>query len=371
MNETTKYRDPLEVKELITDICRTATRQWRLMEVCGGQTRAILRSGIDELLGDVIRLHHGPGCPVCVTPATTIDSAIAIASASAVIICSFGDMIRVPGTHSSLAVARAHGADIRIVFSPLDAVQVARDNPAREVVFFGVGFETTVPAVALAILLAAHDNILNFSVLASHVLVPPALSAIMTTPGTAVDGFLAAGHVCAVTGYRGYAALSARYRVPIVVTGFEPIDLLRGIRACIAQLEAGQAFVENKYQRAVSSQGNTAAQRAVDEVFEVIPQRWRGLGELDRSGLGIRSVFRHFDATTRFNTTQGDSEQPSDCISGLVLIGKKRPTECPAFGSRCTPDHPLGATMVSEEGTCAAYYAMQRGYEPNFAHATR
>lgn len=353
----------MTVKRLITEIRSLASRRWRLMEVCGGQTRAILRSGIDELLADTISLHHGPGCPVCVTPAPIIDQAIEIASHKSVIVCSFGDMIRVPGTQSSLRTARARGGDIRVVYSPIDAVQVARENPTREVVFFGVGFETTVPAVALAILMAAAENVNNFSVLASHVLVPPALSAIMETPGTAVQGFLAAGHVCAVMGYRRYVALAERYQVPIVVTGFEPVDLLNGIRACVAQLEAGACYVENQYHRAVTDQGNTTAQRAVEDVFEVIPQRWRGLGELDESGLAIRSAYQNFDAETRFTLPKGREEQLSECISGLVLIGKKRPTECPAYGTRCTPDHPLGATMVSDEGACAAYYAVQRSFE--------
>lgn len=365
MIQTSRYRDPKTVRDIIAEIRSRATRRWHLMEVCGGQTRAILHSGIDELLHDAIELHHGPGCPVCVTPAAIIDHAIEIASRSPVILCSFGDMVRVPGSKSSLGVARAHGGDIRVVSSPIDAVQIARENPTREVVFFGVGFETTAPSVALAILLAANEELENFSVLASHVLVPPALSAIMETPGTVVEGFLAAGHVCAVMGYQGYESLAEQYRIPIVVTGFEPVDLLNGILACIRQLEAGRWYVENQYHRAVSPHGNTSAQQAVDEVFEVIPRSWRGLGELEDSGLGIRAAYRFFDATNRFTIADQHKATADDCISGLVLIGKKRPTQCPAFGTRCTPDHPLGATMVSDEGACAAYYAVQRSLEPH------
>ena len=355
------YRDPEIVKELIAEIRTLATRQWQVMEVCGGQTRAFLHSGIDELLSDVIKLHHGPGCPVCVTPTAFIDHAIAIASEHPVILCLFGDMIRVPGSTSSLRSARARGGDIRVVYSPVEAVQLARDNPMTEVVFFGVGFETTAPAVALAILIAAGERLKNFSVLASHVLVPPALSAIMETPGTAVEGFLAAGHVCAVMGYREYATLAKKYRVPIVVTGFEPVDLLNGIRACVIQLEAGQCSVENQYHRAVFGEGNTRAQQVIGEVFTVVSRNWRGLGQLENSGLGIRARYRNYDATSRFPLPIDEGEQPSECISGMVLIGKKKPTECPAFGIRCTPEHPLGATMVSDEGACAAYYGMRQG----------
>ncbi len=355
-----EYRDADAAKRFAGAIRRAVTRSWTIMEVCGGQTHAIVKFGIDELLPAEVELVHGPGCPVCVTPLELIDKAIEIAARDGVIFCSFGDMLRVPGSGRDLFAAKAEGGDVRIVYSPLDAVKIARENPAREVVFFAVGFETTAPANAMAVWQAAREGLRNFSILVSHVLVPPAMEAILSSPGNRVQGFLAAGHVCTVMGFEEYAPLAERYRVPIVVTGFEPLDILQGVLMCVRQLESGRAEVENQYTRCVRREGNETAQRLVAEVFRIVPRKWRGVGEIARSGLGLREAFAEFDAERRFGVTAYTAEESGECISGLILQGLKKPHECPAFGTRCTPEHPLGATMVSSEGACAAYYRYRR-----------
>lgn len=359
-----EYRDARAVAELARAIARRVTRPWTLMEVCGGQTHAIVRFGLDELLPAGVTLVHGPGCPVCVTPVELIDKALTLAARPEVTFCSFGDMLRVPGTRQDLLAVKAAGGDVRIVYSPLDAVKLARALPDRQVVFFAVGFETTAPANALAVLRARQLGLTNFSLLVSHVRVPPALEAILTAPGNRVQGFLAAGHVCTVMGCAEYHPLAARYRVPIVVTGFEPVDVLRGVCQCLEQLETGRAEVENAYGRAVREHGNPAARALVDEVFEVVDRAWRGLGCIPRSGWGLRDKFAAFDAERRFGLTGGAVEESTECRSGLVLQGALKPPECPAFGTRCTPEHPLGATMVSSEGACAAYYRYRRTGPP-------
>ncbi len=351
-----EYRDAAAAQRCAREIARITTRPWTLMEVCGGQTHAIVKFGIDELLPAQISLIHGPGCPVCVTPVELIDKAIEIAARPDVIFCSFGDMLRVPGTESDLLAVKADGGDIRMVYSPLDALKIATQNPGKQVVFFGVGFETTAPATAMATWQARLKGLENFSLLVSHVLVPPALEAILRAPDCQVQGFLAAGHVCAVMGYEEYFPIAAKYRVPIVVTGFEPVDILQGVLMCVRQLESGRAEVENQYSRAVSQKGNRPAQQLMREVFQVIPRKWRGIGEIPASGLGLAEAYAEFDAERRFGIASLRVEEPSECLSGLVLQGKIKPRECPAFGIRCTPEHPLGATMVSSEGACAAYY---------------
>jgi hydrogenase expression/formation protein HypD len=356
-----EYRDPAAVHRLAGAIAQTVTRPWNLMEVCGGQTHAILRYGLDELLPKAVTLVHGPGCPVCVTPVEYIDKAIEIALKPEVTFCSFGDMLRVPGTDGDLFSAKSRGADIRIVYSPLDAVAIARASPSRRVVFFAVGFETTAPANAMAVFQAKREGLRNFSMLVSHVLVPPAMRAILDAPDNHIEGFLAAGHVCTIMGYEEYEPIAAKYRVPIVVTGFEPIDILEGVLFCVRQLEAGRAEVENQYARSVRRDGNRPAQRLIAEVFRVIPRRWRGIGEIAASGLGLAPAYRELDAETRFGRVRVDDGDDSECLSGRVLRGEKKPPECPAFGTRCTPEHPLGVTMVSSEGACAAYYRYRRG----------
>lgn len=330
------------------------------MEVCGGQTHAIVRFGIDALLPPGITLVHGPGCPVCVTPAYSIDHAIQLSLRPGVVLCSFGDMLRVPGSAGDLAGAAARGADVRMVYSPLDALELARADTRREVVFFAVGFETTAPANAMAVYLAAREGVRNFSLLVSHVLVPPAMEAILRSPENRVQGFLAAGHVCTVMGYHEYEPLARRYRVPIVVTGFEPLDILQGVLMCVTQLEAGRAEVENQYTRSVKPEGNSEAQRIMREVFEVRTRAWRGIGDIPASGLALREAYAAFDAVRKFQLVETPDAGPGECISGLVLRGLRKPAECPAFGTRCTPEHPLGATMVSSEGACAAYYRYRR-----------
>jgi hydrogenase expression/formation protein HypD len=355
-----EYRDAAAAHKLAREIHRVTTRPWTLMEVCGGQTHAIVKFGIDELLPRGLTLIHGPGCPVCVTPLELIEKALEIAARPGVIFCSFGDMLRVPGRTTDLLSVKANGGDVRIVYSPLDAVKLAEQQPAKEVVFFGVGFETTAPATALAVYRAAKQGLKNFSLLVSHVLVPPAMEAVLISPQCRVQAFLAAGHVCAVMGYEEYVPLAARYRVPIVVTGFEPMDILQGILMCVHQLESGRAEVENQYSRAVRPEGNQPAQQLMREVFEVVPRKWRGVGEIARSGLGLRGDYAAFDAERRFSVAGRRVEEPADCLSGQVLQGQIRPQECPAFGARCTPEHPLGATMVSSEGACAAYYRYRR-----------
>jgi len=355
-----EYRDEELCRRLAEHIAARTTKPWRIMEVCGGQTHAIVRFGIDSLLPPSISLLHGPGCPVCVTPLEMIDRALAIAARPGTIFCSFGDMLRVPGSTKDLFGAKSEGADVRIVYSPLDAVEIAQKNPDREVVFFGVGFETTAPANAMAVREAKRRGITNFSMLVSHVLVPPALESILASEERRVDGFLAAGHVCAVMGTEEYGPIAERHRVPIVVTGFEPADVLQGVAMCVAMLEEGRIGVENQYKRAVRPSGNPEARRVVEEVFQVVPRKWRGIGEIGASGLGLRPAYAAFDAEARFSVGDIHAEEPAECQSGLVLQGIKKPSECPAFGVRCTPERPLGATMVSTEGACAAYYRYRR-----------
>jgi hydrogenase expression/formation protein HypD len=338
------------------------------MEVCGGQTHSLVKYGIDELLPQQITLLHGPGCPVCVTPLELIDKATQIAARPEVIFCSFGDMLRVPGSAGDLFSVKAKGGDVRIVYSPTDALELARKNPERQVVFFAVGFETTAPANAMAVYQARAQGIGNFSVLVSHVLVPPAIKAILGAPDNRTQAFLAAGHVCTVMGYEEYAPLAWKYHVPIVVTGFEPVDLLQGIFMCVRQLEAGRAEVENQYLRSVRKQGNIPAQELVAKVFRVVSRKWRGVGEIPHSGLGLRDEYSAYDAERRFGVAGYTIEEDSQCVSGEVLRGAKRPHQCPAFGRRCTPEHPLGAPMVSSEGACAAYYQYRR-YDPKLITA--
>jgi hydrogenase expression/formation protein HypD len=356
-----EYRDAEAARALARELARITTRPWTLMEVCGGQTHAIVRFGLDALLPPGVELVHGPGCPVCVTPVELIDKAIAIAKAPAAILCSFGDMARVPGTEGDLLTAKAEGADVRILYSPLDALEVARGNPGKEVVFFAVGFETTAPATAMAVHRAAAEGLANFSLLMSHVLVPPAMRAILASAGNRVQGFLAAGHVCAVMGFEEYLPIARQFKVPIVVTGFEPVDILQGACLCVRQLEEGRAEVENQYVRSVRRSGNLAAQRLMREVFRVVPREWRGLGAIPESGLGLADAYAGFDAERRFAGVAAlRPGESSSCISGQVLTGTKKPVQCPAFASECTPDHPLGAPMVSSEGACAAYYRYRR-----------
>jgi hydrogenase expression/formation protein HypD len=355
-----EYRDKDSAERFASAIARLTTRPWTIMEVCGGQTHAIVKFGIDELLPKEITLVHGPGCPVCVTPLELIDKAIEIAFRPAVIFCSFGDMLRVPGSETDLLAVKANGGDVRIVYSPLDAVKIARENPSREVVFFAVGFETTAPANAMAVFQADQQELHNFSLLVSHVLVPPAMEAILASPRNCVQGFLAAGHVCTVMGFTEYGPIAEKYRVPIVVTGFEPLDILQGVYMCVQQLEQGRAEVENQYTRSVRREGNQVAQRLIRDVFRVIPRKWRGVGEIPCSGFALSEKYADFDAERRFGVAGYTTEESGDCISGLILQGVKKPHECPAFGTRCTPEHPLGATMVSSEGACAAYYQYRR-----------
>jgi hydrogenase expression/formation protein HypD len=358
-----EYRDADLAQGFADRIAAIATRPWKIMEACGGQTHSIVRYGIDRLLPKEITLVHGPGCPVCVTPMSTIDAAIQLASRPEVILCSFGDMLRVPGTDRDLLTVKAEGGDVRIVYSPLDALKVARENPLREVVFFAVGFETTAPANAMAAFQALQQGIRNFSMLVSQVLVPPALEAILSSPTHEINGFLAPGHVCAITGYDDYLPLSRKYRVPIVVTGFEPGDILQGLAMCIQQLENGRAEVENQYTRAVPRSGNPSAQAMLAEVFEVTRKIWRGLGSLEASGLRLSAKYQTLDAEHRFGLGPESAEEKSGCISGLILQGIKKPSECPEFGTGCNPERPLGATMVSSEGTCSAYYRYRRQEE--------
>ena len=355
-----EYRDAAPVRTLAAAIARQVTRPWTIMEICGGQTHSIVKFGLDELLPPAITLVHGPGCPVCVTPVELIDAAVALAARPGVTVCSFGDMLRVPGTGADLLTARARGGDVRMVYSPLDAVTFAVQNPGREVVFFAVGFETTAPANAMAAVQARRLGLRNFSLLVSHVLVPPAIEAILSSPDNRVQGFLAAGHVCTVMGTAEYAPLAARFRVPIVVTGFEPVDILQGVLACIGQLESGRAEVANAYARAVRPEGNVHARRVMQEVFMVVDRNWRGIGRIPASGFGLRPEFAGFDAARRFGVPADAPPEITECISGLIMRGVKKPQECPAFGVRCTPERPLGAPMVSSEGACAAYYRYRR-----------
>ena len=356
-----EYRSEPAARKLLAAIARSVSRPHTLMEVCGGQTHTLIQSGIDELLPRSVSVVHGPGCPVCVTPLEMIDRAIAIAGRPGVVLTSFGDMLRVPGSRTDLLAAKAAGADVRVVYSPLDALKLAAAHPEREVVFFGVGFETTAPANAMAVRLARERGLGNFSMLCSHVLVPPAIEAILSAPGNQVEGFLAAGHVCAVMGYHEYEPLAERHRVPIVVTGFEPLDLLEGIHRTLRALEEGRHGVENQYRRAVTREGNVHAQRAIAEVFEVCDRPWRGIGVIPRSGLRLREAFAAHDAERRFEVAALEVVESDLCIAGEILRGRKKPRECEQFGTACTPEHPLGAPMVSAEGACAAYHRYGRG----------
>ncbi|MEK6234501.1 MAG: hydrogenase formation protein HypD, partial [Planctomycetales bacterium] len=344
------YRDPAAAETLRRAICSTVARPWTMMEICGGQTHAIVKHGIDEWTPSEITLLHGPGCPVCVTPLEALDHAAAIASRPEVIFCSHGDMLRVPGSRGDLIQLKAEGADVRVVYSSLDCLALAEKNPDRTVVFFAVGFETTAPANAMTVREAKRRGLTNFAALVSHVLVPPAMRAILASPENQVQGFLAAGHVCAVMGFQEYESLASEFHVPIVVTGFEPLDLLEGIYLLARMLEEGRVGVENQYARVVTREGNVYARQAVDEVFEIVDQKWRGIGTLPESGLRLRSEYEEFDAERRFALEDVCVEEPTECISGLILQGRKKPRECPAFGTRCSPEHPLGATMVSSEG---------------------
>ncbi len=355
-----EFQDPELARRLFAEIDAAATQRWAIMEVCGGQTHSIIRNGIDQLLPDRIELIHGPGCPVCVTPLEMIDRALAIAARPDVIFCSFGDMLRVPGSHDDLFAVKARGGDVRVVYSPLDAVNLAAEHPGREVVFFGVGFETTAPANAMAVHQAHARGLTNFSMLVSHVLVPPAIEALMTSPSCRVNGFLAAGHVCSVMGTHQYEPLAARFDVPIVVTGFEPLDVLDGIRRCVLQLEQGRGEVENAYARAVRAEGNVAAQAMLAEVFEVCDRQWRGIGLIPQSGWRLSEPYRFFDAERRFDVGQLLVDEPARCRAGDVLQGVIKPDQCECFGRECTPRTPMGATMVSSEGACAAYFQYRR-----------
>ena len=356
MKHLAEYRDAEAARRLAAEIGRIATRPWAIMEVCGGQTHSIIRNGIDAILPPGIELIHGPGCPVCVTPLETIDRAIAIARRPEVIFCSFGDMLRVPGSRENLFAVKGAGGDVRVVYSPLDAVALARKHPDREVVFLAIGFETTAPANAMAAKLARTEGLRNFSMLVSHVLVPPAIEAIMRSPGNRVQAFLAAGHVCSVMGTWQYPPLAKQFRVPIVVTGFEPLDLLEGIRRAVVQLEEGRAEVENAYSRVVIERGNEAAQATIAEVFAPTDRAWRGIGAIPASGWKLSAAYRELDAEARFAVEGITAAESPLCKSGEVLKGAIKPSQCPAFGKECTPRTPLGATMVSSEGACAAYY---------------
>ena len=355
-----EYRDQALAEKIIVEIRKTVTRPWVLMEVCGGQTHSIVKYGLDYLLPREVELVHGPGCPVCVTSLEMIDKALAIAARPDVIFCSFGDMLRVPGSEVDLLILKSRGADIRVVYSPMDCLKIARAHPEKKVVFFAIGFETTAPANAMSVWQARQQGVKNFSILVSHVLVPPSIASILQSPLNRVQGFLGPGHVCAVMGYREYEPIAARFRVPIVITGFEPLDLLEGTLMTLRQLEQGRAEVENQYSRIVQRQGNRVAQDLVNKVFEVCDRKWRGVGSIPKSGYKLRWEFREHDAERLFDVKEIDTKEPEACISGLVLKGVKKPHDCPAFGKQCTPEHPLGATMVSAEGACAAYYAYGR-----------
>ncbi len=359
-----EYRDGETAVTLARAIARTATRPWTLMEVCGGQTHSIVRHGVDGLLPPHVELVHGPGCPVCVTPVEMIDRAHAIASRPEVVFCSFGDMLRVPGSRGDLFSLRARGADVRVVYSPLDALALAQAMPDRQIVFFAIGFETTAPANAMAVALAHAKKIRNFSVLVSHVLVPPMLAALLQAPDNRVQAFLGPGHVCVVMGTREYEPLAERFGVPIAVTGFEPVDILDGVLRAVRQLEEGRAEVEIAYGRVVRREGNAHARKLVDDVFEVCDRKWRGIGPVAKSGYKLRDELRAHDAERLFEVADIETHESPDCISGQVLKGLKKPSDCPAFGKACTPDMPLGATMVSSEGACAAYYAYGRHLQP-------
>ncbi|HVZ63346.1 MAG TPA: hydrogenase formation protein HypD [Lacunisphaera sp.] len=356
MKYVDEYRDAALVRKLADAIARVTTRPWTIMEICGGQTHAIVKFGLDDLLPKNITLVHGPGCPVCVTSADLIDQAVDLALNHGAILCSFGDMLRVPGNGIDLLTAKARGADVRIVYSPLDAVTIATENPAKQVVFFAVGFETTAPANAMSVLRAEREHVRNFSILTSHVLVPPAMRAILGSPDNRVQGFLAAGHVCTIMGIEEYGPIAREFKAPIIITGFEPVDILEGILLCVKQLESGRAEVENAYSRAVRAEGNVHARSLVEKVFQVSDRDWRGIGVIPQSGLAVRDEYFAYDASRRFPLAKSCATSATECISGEIMRGVKKPHDCPAFGTRCTPERPLGAPMVSSEGACAAYY---------------
>jgi hydrogenase expression/formation protein HypD len=355
-----EYRNARLAQSIVNEIRRIQTRSWVIMEVCGGQTHSIVKHGIDRMLPEGIELVHGPGCPVCVTPLDTIDKAHAIAARPDVVFCSFGDMLRVPGSHGDLFTLKSQGADIRVVYSPLDCLKIARANPGKKVVFFAIGFETTAPANAMLVFRARQEKVANLSILVSHSLVPPSITYILQSPQNRVQGFLGPGHVCTIMGYREYEPIADRYRVPIVITGFEPLDLLQGTLMTVRQLEAGTATVENQYSRVLDREGNVPARKLVNSVFEVSDRRWRGVGWIPKSGYKLRWEYRDHDAERIFEVKEIDTNEPAICISGQILKGIKKPHDCPAFGTLCTPLTPLGATMVSAEGACAAYYAYGR-----------
>ncbi len=360
MKYLAEFRDPVLAHALVERLRRAVTRPWTIMEICGGQTHSIMRHGIDQVLPPGLELVHGPGCPVCVTPLETIDRALAIAARPEVILTSFGDMLRVPGSHGSLLEARSRGGDVRMVYSPLEALAIARENPDREVVFLAVGFETTAPGNALAVRAAAEAGLRNYSQIVSHVLVPPAMAAILEAPGNRVNAFLAAGHVCTVTGWRLYEPVAERYGVPIVPTGFEPVDILEGLLRAVELLESGTPQVVNCYARAVQPDGNPTAQAVVDQVYEVCDRKWRGIGVIPGSGLRLREAYTAWDAERKFKVGDIAPLEPAVCIAGQILQGRLRPADCPAFDRECTPQTPLGATMVSSEGACAAWYRYGR-----------
>ncbi len=355
-----EYRDAEAVRKLAKEIGQITTRPWTIMEICGGQTHAIVKFGIDQLLPKNLTLVHGPGCPVCVTPLEMIDKALALAARPNVIFCSFGDMLRVPGSQGDLFSVKANGGQVKVVYSPLDAVKIAEKNPDKEIVFFAVGFETTAPANAMAVYEAKLRNIRNFSVLVSHVLVPPAMEAILSSPDNRVQGFLAAGHVCTVMGLTEYLPIAQKHKVPIVATGFEPVDILQGLDMCIRQLEEGRTQVENQYARSVRTDGNKAAQQLIQKIFQISARKWRGIGEIPQSGLELTQEYVDYDAEKKFKITDISAQESTECIAGQVLRGIKKPGECPVFGTKCTPETPLGAPMVSSEGACAAYYRYRR-----------
>lgn len=356
MKHLTEYRDPELAKKILKEIEKTAKKHWNIMEICGGQTHSLVKNGILTVLPTNIQMLHGPGCPVCVTPLNLIDKAIYLAEKENVILCSFGDMLRVPGSEKSLLEAKANGADIRVLYSPLEAVQIAQQNPEKEVVFFAVGFETTAPANALSIMHAHKLELKNYSILNSHVLVPPAIKALMEDPNAKIDAFLAAGHVCSIMGYWQYHELSKKYKIPIVITGFEPLDLLKGILAAVKQLESGKYQVENQYTRIVKEEGNVEAQKIIRQVYEDGSQMWRGIGSIPESGWHLKKEYKKYDADKKFLIKIALVEENKDCIAGDVMKGIKKPYQCPHFGKTCTPQNPLGAPMVSSEGACAAYY---------------
>jgi hydrogenase expression/formation protein HypD len=356
MKHLSEYRDAALVNELVNDIRAISTRPWTIMEVCGGQTHSLVKNGLLDMLPKEITMVHGPGCPVCVTPISIIDEAILLSEKPGVILCSFGDMLRVPGSEKSLLEAKSEGADVRIVYSPLDAVKLAKENPDHEVVFFAVGFETTAPANALSVIQADKSGIKNYSILASHVLVPPAMEAILSDPETTVNAFLAAGHVCTIMGIDEYFPIAEKYKVPIVVTGFEPVDLLQGIYMTVKQLEAGEYKVENQYARVVQREGNKLAKDAIDKVFDVSDRDWRGIGTIPSSGWEVSNRYQQYNARKKFDLQHIEEKENKNCIAGEIMKGKKKPFDCPLFGKACNPEHPQGAPMVSSEGSCAAYY---------------